>query len=676
MPQGGRFQMMGARLGAEGDGVEELVCPACGHEGLGAFTVAAGFAVCTRCGEQHTDWREELIDADGLGNQAGARRNKRQRMVDREAQELLAAEAARRKLGPRSNGAYLEGVQLILRQQVVHMQAAGGCREGLEDAVWMVWKALLRSSEAAGRSGTEPPADLQGKSEGHHYFLELKALSQDVPVECTLGTLLLGCMLQQDAVLPHDVFWRAYTGDLPFLAAFRSIPARLSQYLPAHFIERLRPQTLPNPHWILNEALRLAAVAGVGPTIGFNVPALICRGVSDLKLPSNVAKAAIGLYGLHLDYFSSFFEVPVRDLGGFRDRDRARRYGATHLSRSRNAAAPPCALAALLLAALKLTFGLCEGRLAPVLTGAGAEPALGWRGWARAAVQRLDDRVTAYVVPQVRGDPPVTSADAVPPHRLRIYLKHLKDTVFAGGEVPAVYSDIAQELSKLVEADSREVAGTYASASGVDGAAAASDLVKVFDQLFPEPVAGASGGEAACESPAHAAPSGDGRGYMIYDWHIPFSVGRGYPILPDKIDLPVDFAMALTVVAAHAWYSPQDVYDALVSLERRMMGVEGVAWPETRDAARLEFGRSDRLKEKAYACAVCGAAPRDACPPDCSMATRRLRPPRGTSLLATEEGVRADADALPRPEAGGRGGGGGGAAASRESTSLFREEGA
>ena len=656
MSQRGRFQMMGARLGAEDDGLEELVCPNCGLQGHGAFTVSKGFAVCAGCGQQHPDWQEELIDPDGLGNQAGAKRSKTQKMVDPQTQELLAAEAARKNLGPHSNGAYLEGVQLILRKQVAHMQAAGGCREGLEDAVWMVWEAQLRSSEVVGRSGTGQPADLQGKPESQHYLLELRALAQDVPVESTLGALMLGCMLQQDAVLPHDVFWRAYTGELPFLAAFRSTPARVKQYLPDKNIEWLRPQTLPNPHWILNEALRLAAAAGVGPTVEFNVPALICRSVSDLKLPSSVAKAAIGLYGLHLEYFSPFFEVRVRGLGdrGRPDEDRARRH--LERKRPRNASAPPCVLAALLLAALKLTFGLCEGRLAAVLEGGGAEPALGWRGWARAAVQSLDDRVTAYVVPQVRGDPPVTSADAVPPHRLREYLKHLKETVFAEGEVPAVYSDIAQELSKLVGADGGEAADIDAGGGGGRGAAAASDLVRIFDQLFPEPTE-APGGDAARGSSAHAPPSGDGRGYFIYDWHIPYKVEQGYPMLPGKIDLPVDFAMALTVVAAHAWYSPRDVYDALVSLERRMMAAEGVTWPESRDASRGELGRKKSRREKAYACAVCGVPPRDPCPPDCPMAARRVRPPRGRStLLAAGEGARADAAGAPRPGPAGEGG--------------------
>lgn len=605
-----RFGAMGARQGG-GDGLEELVCQSCGSHGAGTFIVHGGRAVCNLCGEQDEEWQEEMLV--GLGDQMGAQRVMSQKIVDRATQELVAAEKARKRLGPGSIRAYLEAVQFILRQQVVHMQAAGGCREGLEAVVWEGWEALLRSSEAVGRVGSGRPADTEedaGKrfEESHYYFLELEAVSKEVPVESTLGALLLGCLIQQDAVLPHDLFWRAYTGDLPYLAAFRDLPDRLTQLLPKNSIQKLRPDKIPDPDVIMKGALRMAARAGIGPTVGFNVPALICRGVSELRLPSEVAKVAVGLYGLHLEYFRSFFEIPVE------------RYavGRQHAPPARNS--PSCVLAAILLASLKLAFGLCEGRSPSVLArshwvAAAQEP--DWRQWALDAVQRLDDQVTSQVLLGQRGTSAAAAAAAVPADKLEAYLGHLKRSVFAGGQIPPLYTELASELTKIVDEDAAQ-----ASSHPFE-----SDFVKRFKKMFPAATEG-SGRLGSANSVANKSE------YMIFDWGFPEPSSGNLTVsrLSEDRDFPMDFSMALTVVAAYVWHTPQDTYFSLVGLEQKMMETEGVTWPEvlrTDDRGR----RRTRQDKKMLPCPGCGKQ-FGQCAPDCP---RKKNLPKRMKVLRQEE---------------------------------------
>ena len=587
---------MGAR-GGGGDGLEELVCQSCGSHGVGTFVVHGGRAVCNLCGEQDEEWREEMLV--GLGDQMGAQRVMSQKIVDRGTQELVAAEKARKRLGPGSTRAYLEAVQFILRQQVVYMQAAGGCREGLEAAVWEGWEALLRGSEAVGRVGSGRPADTKGPTgkrfeESHYYFLQLEALSKEVPVESTLGALLLGCLIQQDAVLPHDLFWRAYTGDLPYLAAFRDLPDRLTQLLPKNSIKKLRPDRIPDPGVIAKDAFHMASRAGIGPTVGFNVPALICRGVSELRLPSEVAKVAIGLYGLHLEYFRSFFEIPVEKyVVGKRQKG--------PLARN----SPSCVLAALLLASLKLVFGLCEGRFLSVLAcrhwvAAAQEP--DWRQWALDAVKSLDDQVTSQVLLGQRGTSVAAAAAAVPADKLEAYLGHLKKNVFAGGQIPPLYTELASELTKIVDEDAGQASSHLCE----------SDFVKRFKKMFPEAAEG-SGRLGSANSAADEREPG----YMIFDWGFPdpstgnLTVSR----LSEDRDFPMDFSMALTVVSAYVWHTPQDAYFSLVGLEQKMMETEGVTWPEVLriDDRGRRRTRPDRLQ---LPCARCGKG-YGRCAPDC-----------------------------------------------------------
>ncbi|XP_047052262.1 TATA box-binding protein-associated factor RNA polymerase I subunit B-like [Lolium rigidum] len=220
------------------------------------------------------------------------------------------------ELGTRIRQRYVEGLQVILQQQLqalVERHRAGALICGVAGTIWVRWVAaskvfgemwarkLIVEDEAArglkrrSSSQQKPPevmcewADeaLIRKDRRRVEFIFLRSLRMMLPVYSTLSVCFLACHVAREAILPTDIYRWAMEGKLPYVAAFTQVDKLLGtpvKHCPLSARQLFRPVRVIG-------AWQLEATAGsIARRIGLRLPsvnfyAIAQRYLSELSLP-------------------------------------------------------------------------------------------------------------------------------------------------------------------------------------------------------------------------------------------------------------------------------------------------------------------------------------------------------------------------------------------------------
>uniref|UniRef100_M8C5E2 Rrn7/TAF1B N-terminal cyclin domain-containing protein n=1 Tax=Aegilops tauschii TaxID=37682 RepID=M8C5E2_AEGTA len=221
------------------------------------------------------------------------------------------------ELGARVRRCYVEGLQVILHQQLqvlVDRYRASALVCGVAGTVWLRWVAaskvfdgmwarkVLAEDEATRRqkrsaSGGEQKtqevkcewADEASprKDRRRVEFIFLRSLRMMLPLYSTLSVCFLSCHIAREAILPTDICRWAMEGKLPYVAAFTEVDRLLGsplRHCPLNARQLFRPVRVIG-------AWQLEAAAGfIAQRIGLQLPsvnfyAIAQRYLDELSLP-------------------------------------------------------------------------------------------------------------------------------------------------------------------------------------------------------------------------------------------------------------------------------------------------------------------------------------------------------------------------------------------------------
>jgi len=461
---------------------QALVCRDCGAD---ALRLLDGVFVCGECGTQSQDILDEQTEwTAGINTtqRGGVRKRRGIARAKKPAPPTVAPRAAAL--------AYADGLQRMLAAQTDALVSAGEAPAALRPVVRRIWAAYvamsavfdvqappkrkrgadggtggagaaaaeeeadsgsddddpaLRPRGRASRGGnTAPPPVIAGSQLLHSLMEEdeeeeeeddaapaapkalrrlTTQLHERLPLLTPLAVLYLGCLWLRCAVLPADVCARAADGRLPYLGFHATLPADVARDAPPG---ALAPSAPPGPRRLAAAVAAVAAALRL-PLPPANGPALAARLAAQLTLPVAAGRAAARMLLLYdpaaLRLAPTAGEAASRGLAA-----------ETHV-------------AAVLLFALKVVYGLglAPGRAA----GAGVDVSDA-SGWARWAAARRDERAAeARRAALLRGGPAAAAAllsgDALPS-----YDTLLRRHVFAGAAPPrAAAASAAARLAAL-----------------------------------------------------------------------------------------------------------------------------------------------------------------------------------------------------------------------------------
>ncbi|XP_037483209.1 TATA box-binding protein-associated factor RNA polymerase I subunit B-like [Triticum dicoccoides] len=224
------------------------------------------------------------------------------------------------ELGARVRRRYVEGLQVILQQQLqvlVERYRVGALVCGVAGTVWLRWvaaskvfdgmwarkvlagagaEATQRLMKRSASGGEQKPQGVKcewadeaapQKDRRRVEFIYMRSLRTMLPLYSTLSVCFLACHIAREAVLPTDIYRWAMEGKLPYVAAFMEVDKLLGsplRHCPLNARQLFRPVRVIG-------AWQLEAAAGfVAQRIGLQLPsvnfyAIAQRYLDELSLP-------------------------------------------------------------------------------------------------------------------------------------------------------------------------------------------------------------------------------------------------------------------------------------------------------------------------------------------------------------------------------------------------------
>eukprot|EP00775_Hariotina_reticulata_P011395 gene11395-11543_t len=238
--------------------------------------------------------------------------------------------------------------------------------------------------------------------------------------QVTLQLCFLGCHLLREALTFYDIMCWALDGQLPFL----NLPT-LSRELAGEQLATVLPMRVLQAQLTINPLSFCAGCCRLADHLGLKLPAvageaLLLRGVMDLGLPKVVHEVALQLYFLYL------LGCPTLKIAS-----------------RRNQQTPYTWLAAVLLVAIKLLYGLGSARGQLPLLAKAAGPPGGWQHWAESVMSHLPG-ISSLPLTQEQ----VLQLES---SEVRQYIDFCRHNMFAGQPIVSTMDDVQRLLAGCIE---------------------------------------------------------------------------------------------------------------------------------------------------------------------------------------------------------------------------------